>query len=71
MTNDTTTDRLNDLEVKFSYQQETIDSLNDIVTKQWDTIENLRRQIERLEGRFQEMADYQGEAGNEPPPPHY
>jgi len=64
------TERLNDLEIKFAYQQETIDSLNDTVTKQWDAIEKLRRHITRLEGQIVEMGDWQG-GGNEPPPPHY
>jgi len=63
-------ERLNDLEIKFAYQQETLDSLNDTVTKQWDVIEKLRRHIARLEGQLVEMGDWQG-SGNEPPPPHY
>ena len=63
--------RLDDLEIKFSYQQETIDSLNEAVTKQWSEIEALRRQLHRLEGRLQEMSDMQSDSGNEPPPPHY
>ncbi len=64
------TERLNDLEIKFAYPQETLDSLNDTVTKQWDVIEKLRRHITRLEGQLVEMGDWQG-GGNEPPPPHY
>lgn len=71
MKDNSPTDRLNDLEIKFSYQQETIDSLNETVTKQWSEIEALKLQIMRLEGRLQEMADLQGDPGNEPPPPHY
>lgn len=63
-------DRLNDLEIQFAYQQETIDSLNETVTKQWDVIEKLRLKILRLEGRLTEMSEWQG-AGHEPPPPHY
>lgn len=62
--------RLNDLEIKFAYQQETIESLNETVTKQWNVIEKLRLQITRLEGRLTEMSDWQG-GGDEPPPPHY
>ena len=63
-------DRLNDLEIQFAYQQETIDSLNETVTKQWDVIEKLRVKVSRLEGRLTEMSEWQG-AGHEPPPPHY
>lgn len=71
MTDTSMTDRLNDLEIKFSYQQETIDSLNDAVTKQWRVIDDLRRQIQRLEGRLVEMASFQGDPDGDPPPPHY
>lgn len=63
--------RLNDLEIQFAYQQETIDSLNETVTKQWETIEKLRLKISRLEGRLTEMSEWQSAGGHEPPPPHY
>ncbi len=71
MTENLLDNRLDDLEVKFSYQQEMIDSLNDTVTKQWTEMDALRLQIRRLEARLQEVADQQGHPGNEPPPPHY
>lgn len=71
MSDDPLNSRLDDLEIKFSYQQETIDTLNETVTKQWSEIEALRLQLHRLEGRLQEMADHQSDVGNEPPPPHY
>lgn len=67
----TDTNRLDDLEIKFSYQQETIDTLNETITSQWREIEALRLQLQRLEGRLVEMAEWQGDAGSEPPPPHY
>lgn len=64
--------RVDDLEIKFSFQQEMIDSLNETVTKQWQEIDQLKRYIERLEGRLQDMADSSGApVGDEPPPPHY
>lgn len=64
--------RIAELEVKFSFQQETIDSLNEIVTQQWQQIDLLKRHIERLEGRMQEVADASSDAPlPEPPPPHY
>jgi SlyX protein len=64
-------ERVTELEVKISFQQETIDSLNETVTRQWDQIEQLKRAIERFEGRLVEMSDMAGTEGNEPPPPHY
>lgn len=63
--------RLDDLEMKYAFQQDTIDSLNETVTKQWQTIEHLQRTIERLEGRILELSEWQGAGGDEPPPPHY
>lgn len=64
-------DRLNDLEVKYAFQQDTIDSLNETVTQQWQTIEAMQRTIQRLEGRIVELGEWQGAGGDEPPPPHY
>lgn len=71
MADDTLLTRLDDLEVKYVFQQDTIDSLNDTVTKQWRTIEQLQRTIQRLEGRIVELGEWQGAGGDEPPPPHY
>lgn len=64
--------RLDELEIKYAYQQETIDALNEAVTNQWDVIEKLRRQIERLEARMADIGSWASGSGNdEPPPPHY
>lgn len=63
--------RVTELEVKISFQQETIDSLNDTVTRQWDQIERLKRSVERLEGKLVEMSSWTETDGVEPPPPHY
>lgn len=71
MSDDPLMTRLDDLEVKFVFQQDTIDSLNDTVTKQWRTIEQLQRTIQRMEGRIAEMGEGQSEGASEPPPPHY
>ncbi len=71
MPDDHVINRVDDLEVKYAFQQDTIDSLNETVTQQWQTIEQLQRTIERLEGRIVELGEWQGAGGDEPPPPHY
>jgi SlyX protein len=74
MSNDTATDlsaRLADLEVKFAFQQETIDSLNETVTKQWATIDRLSRALERIQSDVADMEAGQRDPKGEPPPPHY
>lgn len=63
--------RLADLEVKFAFQQETIDSLNDMVTKQWATIDRLARALERVQSDVADMEAGQRDPKGEPPPPHY
>ena len=72
---DTTTDtfekRLAELEVKFVFQQETIDSLNETVTKQWSIIDKLARKLEVLEGEVADLDAGPRDSKGDPPPPHY
>jgi SlyX protein len=64
--------RVDALEVRVAYQDQTIEELNAAVTEQWKQIEALKR----LVGKFGEQLE---EAQNaavfsaqpEPPPPHY
>ncbi|MFC3050511.1 SlyX family protein [Kordiimonas pumila] len=68
--------RLEDLECKFSFQQETLDVLNDAVTSQWQHIEQLEKQIRKLTDQMvsfeNDLADSSGTGSHhEPPPPHY
>mgnify|MGYP003647755081 CR=1 FL=1 len=63
--------RLDDLEIKYAFQAETLDSLNETVTKQWHTIEQLQRALNQLEGRIVEISEWSVGSGDEPPPPHY
>ncbi len=63
--------RLADLEVRFAFQQETIDSLNETVTRQWAMIDRLARRLEALEGEVADLDPGQRDPKAEPPPPHY
>ncbi|WP_417449181.1 SlyX family protein [Kordiimonas sp.] len=70
MSNDTDS-RMADLEMKFAFQQETIDSLNDIVTKQWALIDRLTRRLDKLQGEMAELEAGRSDNKADPPPPHY
>lgn len=65
-------ERIDTLETRIAYQDETIETLNSAITEQWQTIDALRREIARLSER---MDDAEMKAGSgpasEPPPPHY
>jgi len=64
--------RLDELEVKFAFQQETIESLNNTVTDQWTVIDRLSKALERLQDQVIELEDTTG--GTDPgniKPPHY
>ncbi len=64
--------RLDELEVKFAFQQETIESLNTIVTDQWSVIDRLEKTLSHLQDQVIELEDTAGasDPGNIKPP-HY
>lgn len=65
-------ERLDALEVRVAFQDETIDTLNRTVTEQWATIDALKREVARLADRLQDAESRAtGRADPEPPPPHY
>lgn len=64
--------RLEALEVRVAYQDQVIEDLNQAVVDQWKKIDAMRRQLNELLDRVQEVEE--GAAGPrapEPPPPHY
>lgn len=65
-------DRLDALEMRVAYQDETIEELNTALAAQWQEIDRLRREMALLEGQLREAAQSGPDAGlPEPPPPHY
>jgi SlyX protein len=61
--------RLDALEERVAYQDETIEALNRTVTEQWATIDRLKREASDLAERLDEAV-----SGADPvdrPPPHY
>jgi len=69
----TDAERLDALEMRIVHQDETIEDLNATVTAQWKEIDRLTREVEQLTERVAtaELNSAAGEAGEEPPPPHY
>ncbi|PHR27445.1 MAG: hypothetical protein COA36_09475 [Desulfotalea sp.] len=63
-------DRLRVLEERFEYQEQTVDSLNDVIIDQQKQLTLLTTQIQHLRSQ---MAATQEESsvGGDPPPPHY
>lgn len=65
-------DRIEALEVRVAYQDQTIEELNTALAEQWRTIEQLERRIARFEAELQEAtASVRDIVADEPPPPHY
>ena len=64
--------RIDALETRMAFQDETIEDLNQAIIAQWKQIETLNRTLARLEDRVavgEQRADLAGLP--EPPPPHY
>jgi SlyX protein len=66
----TLSDRIDALEARLMFQDETIETLNQTITAQWLKIDSLARQLVTLGDRLQEAENRAPGAANEPPP-HY
>jgi SlyX protein len=66
----TLSDRIDALETRLTFQDETIETLNQTITAQWQQIDALTRQVANLGERLQEAEAQAPGAANEPPP-HY
>ena len=63
-------DRIDVLETRLTFQDETIETLNKTITAQWQQIDALTRQVAALSERLKEAEATAPGAANEPPP-HY
>lgn len=65
-------DRLTDLEIKLAFQEDLVDSLNQVVTAQQRELELLQGQVRLL---YQQLKSLQPSdivsVADEAPPPHY
>lgn len=64
-------ERLEVLETKVAYQEQTIDALNEVVTEQRDLVDRMQREIDRMRQTLDTLAPGEVDAEDEPPPPHY
>ena len=63
-------ERIDALEMRLTYQDETIETLNQTITAQWKQIDALTRQVAELRERLQEAETNAPGPANERPP-HY
>ena len=63
-------ERVDALESRLAYQDQTIEQLNETITAQWKQIDALTRQLAALTERLQEAEADRPAPGNERPP-HY
>ena len=63
-------DRVDALETRLMFQDETIETLNKTITEQWLKIDALTRQLATLSERLQQAETPLPDAGNARPP-HY
>lgn len=64
-------ERLEILEMKVSYQDRTIEALNEVVTHQQDQIDKLLADVEKVSEVMKVVGETSVDGGEEPLPPHY
>jgi len=67
---DDLSERIDALEMRLTYQDVTIETLNQTITEQWKQIDALTRKVAELKERLQEAERHAPGPANEPPP-HY
>ncbi|MGF0240682.1 SlyX family protein [Rhodococcus sp. IEGM1300] len=64
-------ERVNDLESRQAFQDDTIQALNDVLVAQQKVVERLQLQMAALLRRQEEMVGQFESSEEEAPPPHY
>ncbi len=64
--------KIDDLEYKVAYQEQTIDSLNDALTQQQLQLSKMQEQMRFMVGKLKSMTSSNlADPSEETPPPHY
>lgn len=63
--------RIEALEIRIAYQDETIETLNTTITAQWGQIDALKRALDELRERLADAENRTGIGPASEPPPHY
>lgn len=71
MADDTVSTRITALEERVAYQDETIEALNQTITKQWAQIDKLTRLVETLNDRLRDIEAKAAQGPAAERPPHY
>ena len=71
MTDKETIKRLEDIEVRFAFQAETVEDLSNTVAKQWNEIDILKKQIKILKTQIIDLKENKDQNPEDVPPPHY
>jgi SlyX protein len=64
-------EKITKIEEVLMHQAEQINALSDMVTRQWDEIDLLKRHIKKLQGTLSELGEGQGVPAADQKPPHY
>ncbi|CAN7649421.1 SlyX family protein [Aquipseudomonas alcaligenes] len=65
-------ERINELETRLAFQDDTIQALNDVLVMQQRVVERLQLQLAALAKRQEELIGQIGGGGDDDvPPPHY
>jgi len=67
-------ERITNIECKLAHQEMTVDTLNEVVTRQQQEITLLRQQLSVLQAKITDILQQQNDPQTlqkEPPPPHY
>jgi SlyX protein len=64
------TERIEALETRIAFQDQTIEDLNATITAQWRQIDLLTRKLEQMEEQVRSGVHI-ADPSTEPPPPHY
>lgn len=62
--------RMAELEIRQAFQDDTLQTLSDVIADQQKQIDRLRRELERLRSRQEEQQQSYQDVPNDPPP-HY
>ena len=64
-------ERIDALEARLMYQDDTIEVLNQTITEQWREIDALKRQLARLNETLEQAQAATTHGPADEPPPHY
>ena len=63
--------RVAELEIRTSFQDQTLQQLNEVIVRQQRELESLLREFGRLKGHLSGATPHTTAAQQEEPPPHY